>query len=227
MIISLHVPKTGGETFKAALEEAFGPRMLADYGDMVGFVSEDILQHRQKRAQTMLQQRDEIERNHDIVHGHFIADKYAGLFRSAQYAGFFRHPMQQAISFYKYLRRVPLRKNLTIREAQDPGLSFVEFLERETVTNSQAELIGSVPLKTFAMVGLAEEFDRSVALFNATFGCKVTIERSMNVDPETQGQGHTLTPEEKRAVRLYREADFEVYKEARGLFNRLCAARGL
>jgi hypothetical protein len=135
--------------------------------------------------------------------------------------------MQQTISFYKYLRRVPLRKNPTIREAQDPGVSFGEYLKRETVTNSQAEVVGSVPLMAFAMVGLAEEYDRSVALFNATFGCNVRIAEPANVDPETQGKGHTLTPEEKRAVRLYREADFEVYKEAKGIFNRLCAARGL
>jgi hypothetical protein len=227
VIISLHVPKTGGETFKAALEAAFGPRMLTDYGDMVGFASEDILVQRTKRAMALLAKRDEIERDHDIVHGHFIADKYRGLFRTVQYAAFFRHPTQQTLSLYKYLRRIPLRKNPTIRAAQDPGVSFVDFLQGQTVTNSQAEVVGSVPLTAFAMIGLAEEYERSVALFNATFGCNVQVAAPVNVDPDTQGRGHVLTPDEKRAVRLYRQADFEAYREAKGIFHRLCAARGL
>ena len=227
MIISLHMPKTGGETFKLALENTFGPRMRSDYGDMVGFVSDDIFRHREKRAVAMLEERDEIERNHDIIHGHFIADKYRGLFRTEQYVAFFRHPMQQAISLYKYLQRQPLRKNPTIRDVQGSDVTFLDFLERKTVTNSQSELVGAVPLESFAMVAVAEEFERGVALFNATFGCNVDIKESVNVDPETAGRKHTLSPEEREAVREHRAADIELYQQAKRMFNRLCVARGL
>lgn len=227
MIISLHVPKTGGETFKLALETAFGPRMRGDYGDMVGFVSDDILRHREKRATAMLEERDEIEQSYDIIHGHFIADKYRGLFRSEQYVAFFRHPMQQAISLYKYLQRQPLRKNPTIRDVQGSNVTFLDFLERQTVTNSQTELVGDVPLESFAMVAVAEEYERGVALFNATFGAKVEITESVNVDPETAGRKHLLTAEEREAVRHHRAADIELYQRAKRMFNRLCVARGL
>ena len=227
MIISLHVPKTGGETFKLALETAFGPRMLSDYGDMVGFISDDILRHREKRAAAMREKRDEIEQRHDIIHGHFIADKYRGLFRTEQYVAFFRDPMQQAISLYKYLQLQPPRANPTIRDVQGADVSFLDFLERKTVTNSQTELVGSAPLESFAMVGLAEEYERGVALFNATFGCKVEIKESVNIDPEKADGDHALSPEARDAVRIHRAADIELYREAKEMFNRLCAARGL
>ena len=227
MIISLHVPKTGGETFKLALETAFGPRMLSDYGDMVGFISDDILRHREKRAAAMREKRDEIEQRHDIIHGHFIADKYRGLFRTEQYVAFFRDPMQQAISLYKYLQRQPLRKNPTIRDVQGADVTFLDFLERETVTNSQTELVGSAPLESFAMVALAEEYERGVALFNATFGCRVEITESVNVDPDRVGPRHPLTAAEREAVQNHRRADIELYQRAKQKFNRLCIARGL
>lgn len=227
MIISVHMPKTGGETFRDALDVTFGPRMLRDYGDRVGFVSDEIMRHRQKRAEAMMADRDEIERSYDVIHGHFIADKYRGLFRAEQYVAFFRHPMQQAISHYKYLQRMPVRKDPTISAVQDPEMSFLDFLRHETVTNSQTELVGSVPLEHFTVVALAEEFDRGVALFNATFGCAVKIGERTNVDPQTAGQKHELSTEERDAVRKYREADLKLYRHAKRIFHRLCEARGL
>jgi hypothetical protein len=227
MIISVHMPKTGGETFGHALEAAFGPRLLRDYGDRVGFVSDDITAHRRKRAQAMLAERDEIERSYDIIHGHFVADKYRGIFRAEQYVAFFRNPAQQAISHYRYLRRVPLRKDPTIADVQGAGVTFVDFLKRETVTNSLTEMVGSVPLEHFAMVAVSEEFDRGVALFNATFGCNLETGERANVDPERAGRLHILEPWERRAVQAHRRADVELYARAKEMFDRLCVARGL
>lgn len=227
MIISLHVPKTGGETFRRRLELAFGPRLLADYGDRVGFISDDIVRHRRQRAREMLAARDEIERDHDIIHGHFCADKYRGLFRAEQYVAFFRDPMQQAISHFRYLRRLPPQKDPIIRAIQAPGVGFADFLVMEGVTNSQAELVGAMPLEHFAMVAVTEDFDRGLALFNATFGCALEAGERLNVDPDTTGSAHFLSPQERRAVRRHREADLDVYHRARRMFRRLCAARDL
>jgi hypothetical protein len=33
MLISVHIPKTGGTAFGAVLERAYGARLLRDYGD--------------------------------------------------------------------------------------------------------------------------------------------------------------------------------------------------
>lgn len=227
MIISVHVPKTGGETFRDALEAAFGPRVLRDYGDRGGFVSDQILRVRRRRARAARADRDEIERRYGVIHGHFIADKYRGLFHPEHYVAFFRHPMQQAVSHYKYLRRIPLHNDPTIRAAQDPEMTFVDFLKQETVTNSQSELVGSVPLEHFAMVALSEDYDRGVALFNATFDCAIEVKERVNVDPQAAGRKHELSPEERRAVRTYRQADIELYQRAKRIFHRLCEARGM
>ncbi|MBA3810180.1 MAG: hypothetical protein H0X27_00745 [Caulobacteraceae bacterium] len=227
MILSVHMPKTGGETFRDALEAAFGPRVLRDYGDRGGFVSDQILRVRRRRARAARADRDEIERRYDVIHGHFIADKYLGLFHPEHYVAFFRHPMQQAISHYKYLRRIPPHNDPTIRAAQDPEMTFVDFLKQDTVTNCQSELIGSAPLEHFAVVALSEEFDRGVALFNATFGRAIEVKERTNVDPQTAGRKHVLSPEERRAVRTHRGADLELYQRAKRTFHRLCEARDL
>jgi len=106
-------------------------------------------------------------------------------------------------------------------------MTFLDFLRHDTVTNPQSELVGSVPLEHFAMVGLSEEYDRGVALFNATFGCTIEVGERVNVDPETAGGKHEISPEERRAVRTHRQADLELYHRAKRMFYRLCEARGL
>jgi hypothetical protein len=226
MILSVHMPKTGGETFALSLGAAFGSRLLQDYGDRAGFISEEVQAFQKTKFEAMLGRRDEIERDHDIIHGHFIADKYKDLFKVEQYVAFFRHPMQQAISHYKYLKRQPPRKDATIRAVQETT-SFLEFLAHEALPNPQTTLMGGVPLDHFSVVATAEEYDRGVALFNATFGCRIGLREKVNVDPETAGAEHELTPEERRAVKIYREADIELFQRAKSRFKRLCFARNL
>jgi len=226
MILSVHMPKTGGETFALALETAFGPRLLQDYGDRAGFISEEVRQFQKNKFDAMFKKRDDIEQSHDIIHGHFIADKYKNLFKAEQYVAFFRHPMQQAISHYKYLKRQPLRKDATIRSVQETT-TFLEFLAHEALPNPQITLMGDVPLDYFSVVATAEAYDQGVVLFNATFGCRVALRERVNVDPETAGAEHELTREERRAVRTYREADIELFQKAKAMFKRLCFSRNL
>ena len=49
----------------------------------------------------------------DVIHGHFIADKYLGLFPQTDVIAFFRDPCQQALSNYFFMQNNPnLAKDL-------------------------------------------------------------------------------------------------------------------
>ena len=226
MILSVHMPKTGGETFGQALAEAFGPRMLRDYGDRAGFDAPHIRRARLERNLAARARRDALERDYDVIHGHFVADRYRGLFQPEHYVAFFRNPFQQAVSHFRYLQRSPRRADPLIAGLQGRDVTFVDYLRRESVINAQSDLMGAVPLDDFAVVALTEDFERGVALFNATFGCVLAIGDRVNVDPATGGAPHPLTPWERRAVREHRAADVELYARARERFEHLCALRG-
>jgi hypothetical protein len=112
MILSLHVPKAAGNSFRALLQTHFGERLRLDYGDWAGFNVPAAIERRDARTREARGRRDEFLEKYDAIHGHFIADKYLGLFPTADFVAFFRDPYQQALSHYCFLLRNPQRDHL-------------------------------------------------------------------------------------------------------------------
>lgn len=89
MIVSIHIPKTAGTTFRELLYRDFGERLFQDYGDLAGYRSPEADALRARRKLEIRARRDELMRNFDVIHGHFIADKYIGLFPKSDFVAFF------------------------------------------------------------------------------------------------------------------------------------------
>jgi len=70
------------------------------------------------------------------------------------------------------------------------------------------------------MVGLSEEFYKSVELFNSMFGSDLRGNSFLNVNPDTQGDTYKITPDIRKAVEKYRGADIATYRRAREIFRR-------
>ena len=227
MIISIHVPKTAGTSFRLRLEAAYGARMLADYGDWVGYNTPEAIERRATRMAEMRARRDELIRDYDVIHGHFIADKYAGLFPNGRFAGFFRAPYQQAVSNYRFLLRHKGAGHPGVDEFHRVKPSLIEFIA--AVPNVQATYLGQVALDDFAMVGLTEQYERSVALFGAVFAREMPPETERStVNPErTEGETYDISPEVRQAVDRHRPADVELYRRAVERFERLAARYGV
>jgi hypothetical protein len=107
MIVSIHVPKTAGTAFGLALRADFGERLRADYGDWAGYNSPEAIAHRAVRSSEMRSRRNELLEHFDVIHGHFVADKYLNLFPRTDFVAFLRDPYQQTLSNYYFLLRNP------------------------------------------------------------------------------------------------------------------------
>ena len=80
---------------------------LWDYEDWLDN-SPEAIAHRAARAVEMRAQRDQLLERFDVIHGHFVADKYLDLFPSGY--GFRRvlaRPRPAALSNYFFLRNNP------------------------------------------------------------------------------------------------------------------------
>ncbi len=226
MILSIHIPKAAGQSFRLRLQSTFGPRALIDYGDWVGVDTPDAVAHRRRRRQEMRARNDELLRDYDVIHGHFVADKYLGLFPIAEFAAFFRDPYQQAMSHYQFFLRHPEIDNPAIKLFHDTRMSPPEFIA--AFPDIQTRYLGSLTVADLAMVGLFEQYERSVALFEAVFGRKLAPETAReNVNPDRRGDAYAVDAAVRKAVDTYRAGDLEAYRRAQAMFTRLSVRYGL
>jgi hypothetical protein len=219
MILSVHVPKAAGNSFRECLAAAFGERMMGDYGDWAGFDVPEANERRAIRTAAMRARAPELLEKYDVIHGHFVADKYAGLFPKTDYVAFFRDPYQQALAHYYFLLRNPQREHPEERIFHEAKMSVHDYLEWSAFRNHQSQYLGTVPIDAFAMVGLSTKFPQSLAMFRSIFGVDLGEERFFNVNDERAGD-YQVEPDVKKAIEKYREADIELYRRVLELFEK-------
>jgi hypothetical protein len=226
LILSIHIPKAGGTTFGALLQAAFGSRLLRDYGDLVGFDTPEADRRRTARIAEARARRDELRRDYDVIHGHYTADKYAGLFPAARFVAFFREPHQQAMSHYAFFLRHPEIDNPAVKMFHELNITRTEFVAR--TGNHQAAYLGTMHLAEFAVVGLLEQYERSVALFQAALGRKLPSDTApSNANPNRPGEHYEVDPALSRAIVQYRAGDIDLYRRACERFDALCKRYGV
>jgi hypothetical protein len=222
MILSVHVPKTAGNSLRECLAAKFGDRMMRDYGDWAGCDVPEAHARRAARTAALRARGPELLEKYDVIHGHFIADKYAGLFPKAEYVAFFRDPYQQALAHYYFLLRNPQRDHIEERILHEQRMSLHDYLEWSAFHNQQTQYLGSLSLEDFSMVGLSSEFPHSLAIFSAVFGIDLGEERFCNVNTERTGP-YPISRDVKKAIDTYRAADIELYRRAVEIFKKQSA----
>ncbi len=227
MILSIHVPKAAGNSFRALLEVELGERLMLDYGDWAGFDVPEANQRRSVRTLEMRGRRGELLEKYDAIHGHFIADKYLGLFPREDFVAFFRDPYQQALSHYWFLVRNPQREHPEEKMLHDAKMTLHDYLTWDAFRDQQSQYLGSLSIDDFAMVGLSEEFYRSVELFNRIFGYNLSGDSFLNVNPDHQGADYAIDQDVRKAVEKYRAGDIELYRRAKEIFARQTRRVGL
>lgn len=223
MILSIHVPKAAGNSFRQALADAFGERFTKDYGDWAGFNEPQANERRKLREEAMRARRDELAANYDIIHGHFIADKYKGLFQPEQYIAFFRDPYQQAQAHYYFLERNPQRDHPEEKIFHANKMSLEDYLAWDAFRDHQSQFLGSLSVDDLAFVGLSEEYEKSLLMFKDVFGVDLGKPMFLNVN-ESNKEGYPVTPEIRALVQKYRAADVELYEKAKERFRRQTSA---
>jgi hypothetical protein len=231
VIISIHIPKTAGRSWQAQLASEFGPRLLLDkefekvdsietYKEIFQAYAPQLDTGEKAPKDGLREQRDELMRDYDIIHGHFVADKYTDIFPTTHFVAIFRDPYQQMVSAYHYIKR----EAGELFQKYNPTLpQFIALL-----SNMQSPFLGSISLEQLAMVGITEQYERSVALFEAIFGKKISHDlKRENTNPERQGDAYEISAEIKEAVDHYCANDVALYRRAQERFLHLANHYGV
>jgi hypothetical protein len=226
MIISVHVPKTAGISFLKDLTEAFGPRLWDDYGDWPESFTPESRAHDERRRAEMLARAEELRERCDIIHGHFTARKYAGVFANTALVTFVRDPYQHAISTYEHAVRAQGGQHPGHRVFKEANMSLLDLVE--AYPNHQSLYFGGIPIDDFAMVGMTERYEQSVALFEAMFGTTMPrVHARRNANPKKGLEQYEISTELRDAVERHRTEDIALYRRAGERFDALCRAHGV
>lgn len=218
LIVSIHVPKTGGETFREVLEALTEGHLQRDYADRP--LAPLTIRQRVRLATA----RPRLEPGVRAVHGHFIATKYWRRFPHARYMAWFRDPVERLASHYHYWKRRPDRQNPTCRKLLEEDLSLEAFAALPEMRDVHARFLGEVPPARLAFVGITERYDESIALFRRAFypGLADDAGRA-NANPEREGERYGLEPATRAAIEALNRDDMVVYEAATVRFEQLLA----
>ncbi len=216
LIVSVHVPKTGGETFRDILEALTEGHLQRDYADRP--LAPMSIRQRLRLATA----RPHLESDTRAVHGHFIATKYWRRYPEARYMAWFREPVERLASHYHYWKRQPDRRNPTCQKLIEEGLSLEAFAALPEMRDVHARFLGEVPAESLAFVGITERYDDSIDLFRRAFypALPATTER-VNANPEREGDRYDLDRATRRSIEDLNAADVELYRAALARFEQL------
>lgn len=222
LIVSVHIPKTGGVSFREMLGELAGGRMVQDYADR------PLAPRSRWAALRERLRRVSLPEGTRVVHGHFVAAKYWRAYPEARFVAWFRDPVERLASHFHYWQREPDPQNPTCRRLLEEKLSLLEFAALPEMRDVHARFLGGVPVERFAFVGLTERFDEGMELFRRLFCPELRFEAARrNVNPARSGERYELGPQERAALAALNEADLALHARALARYEELRAAAAL
>lgn len=213
LLVSLHIPKTAGSTFRQVLRTVYGSRLYEAYPDARNsMVPEDVR----------------------CVHGHLVfGEPFEILERSedARWITFLRDPLEGAVSLYHYRVARRQRGLSQDRSFQDCGLEHWLTTPRRLSTTVFSEYnhdryskwFQLRCLEDFDFVGLTSRFDESLLILSRLFGWN-----GVHYVHENRGNYSPTTPS-KRTLARFAELnanDYAKYRAAKELFELHCQRYG-
>ncbi|HEY1764120.1 MAG TPA: sulfotransferase family 2 domain-containing protein [Opitutaceae bacterium] len=200
MIVSVHVPKSAGTSFRRVLDEVCGARIWYNYGTIFS------------RAQAKA---DLVPTGTRFIHGHFLADAFDDLFPERSLVTWVRDPVERLLSNYHHFLRSPDMRDDCCRALHEQKLNLRQFADLEFMRNYTGHYLANKPVEAFAFIGVAERFEESIRLFCETFGFRDAhrIPRD-NTNPERGGETYPLAPEDRAYILERNEEDLAWHQKA-------------
>lgn len=213
MLISVHIPKTGGSSFRTLLKSHFGDRLLLDYTDHP--MSMPTVCRNMIAIKGMLKALRLLDK-FECVHGHFLPVKYR-VSRRNIFIIWFRDPIQRVISrYYHYVRQNQQPKRTHRRYPKNQDLTIEQFCNLKRFHNTYHKYLWCFNIDRFAFVGIIEKYESSIEIFRRMFNIKepaILSVENVNFNKKTT-EYYNVSKELSEIIYRTNSKDIEIYKKA-------------
>ncbi|SDE10235.1 Sulfotransferase family protein [Paracoccus isoporae] len=198
ILISVHVPKTGGTSFRHVLERLFGSGLLIDHP----WTNRPAALRGDRLAGSEAEIRHAL-RGITCIHGHFDVRKYRPLLEMGGIAPVFmswlRDPVERAVSTYYFLRSQsdsPMRDSDWERRAKSVSLEAF-FADGVYGRNRQSGQLEGLDTQQYAFLGRTERYAESMEVFSHVFfgGQSLPEPPHRRRNTERTGANYDISPE--------------------------------
>lgn len=212
MIISVHIPRTAGSSFRAYLRRNPNIRLLEDYGNPI------LVPRAVSRTYAALGRVREMFKgvpdDVDCLHGHFLPYKYKYLLNSndVRFITWLRDPIDRLRSQYDYCfeSNKKVDKSPFQNKVAREQWTFEAFARHPYIKNIYTRIFWQFPIDAFDFIGIVEHFESDF---------KYICEHYFNdYDPTlvygNQTLGHKTSEVDVEQLRDWHRRDFKLYEYA-------------
>jgi hypothetical protein len=206
MLISVHVPKCAGTSFRHVLQGLYADRLWLNYGA--------IFTRSQARG-------DLVPAGAQCIHGHFFADAFDDLFPTRELISWVRDPVQRVVSNYHHFLRSPDMRDDCCRALYERKLSLMDFAQLDWMRNETSRYFAGKSLDQFRFVGVAERFSESLHVFGELFGWPSGLPAPReNVNPARTAPDYRLSRRDYTQLLELNATDAALYVAAEARLDR-------
>lgn len=213
MLVSLHLPKTAGSSFLAALDEHFGKLVLRDYEDLP--INTPPFQRKTNALTKCVAHILAPPRNVQCIHGHFLILKYR-FCRNVKFITWMRDPIERLGSHYHYWIKNfnPETAGHLHKRVVEEKWSFERFCFSPEFKNFYSQFLWGFPIKKFHFIGITECFETEMDYFAENFlGSPLNVHRK-NVNDDRPAVSYFHDKRIRNLVAEYHSKDVLLYQQA-------------
>ncbi len=205
-LVSLHIPKTAGTSFRNILKEVYGEERVVRF-DINRFISIENEEFKEKKLPSQIR----------VIHGHFPYDQLmeqVALPEGVPVITWLRDPVKRVISNYYYLSKI-LRKELN-EEEKDLNIlakmqkTLLEYANAEPNRNRMSSFLKGSTLEDFFFIGIMDHYEEDLKDLAGLLGWGEYTELQHNIT----GEKPDIDEETLNIIRELNSKDIEVYKSA-------------
>lgn len=216
MLISLHLPKTAGTSFKDSISKYYKEK-----GSLI-IHSKDIpintprFRRNTHALGTCIINALRDQPKAQCIHGHFLPLKYLS-YRDAKFVTWLRDPIERIGSHYHYWRRHYCSQRTTAplqRRVVEENWSLEKFCLSPEIRNLYHQFLWGFPVRRFNFIGITEYYESEMKYFSKNFfGLELPIFEG-NKNPYKTRDSYIEDPELLQKITEYHKKDIELYRWA-------------